>query len=73
MKRMGWFLPLALVAEPLVVSRAEIAKGVLTFSANDPVCGGKFRAKAGREGILLWIDGKSRGLIPRHHSFWETH
>jgi len=49
---------------------------VLFFSGvteGNRVCGGKFRAKAGREGMLLWIDGKSQGLIPKHHSFWETH
>jgi hypothetical protein len=62
MKLMDWFLRLALI--------------VLFFSGvteGNRVCGGKFRAKAGREGMLLWIDGKSQGLIPKHHSFWETH
>jgi hypothetical protein len=61
------------VAEPPIVSRAEVANGMLTFSPDDHACGSKFRAMLGSRGILLWIDGRSQGLIPRQHSFWETH
>ncbi|MCU1222882.1 MAG: hypothetical protein JWQ42_975 [Edaphobacter sp.] len=61
------------VAEPPIVSRAEVVSGMLTFSPEDHACGSKFRAMPGSKGILLWIDGRSQGLIPRHHSFWETH
>lgn len=61
------------VAEPPIVSRAEIRNGMLTFSPEDHACGSKFRAMPGNRGILLWIDGRSHGFIPRHHSYWETH
>jgi hypothetical protein len=61
------------VAEPPVVAKAEVADGVLTFSSSNPICGSKLRARPGSKGMLLWMDGKSQGLIPRQHSFWETH
>jgi hypothetical protein len=53
------------VPEPPVVSQAKVTDGVLTFSSSDPICGSKFRAKPGATGMLLWVDGKSQGLIPR--------
>jgi len=61
------------VAEPPIVARAEIRNGMLTFSPEDHACGTKFRAMPGNRGILLWIDDRSQGFIPRHHSYWETH
>jgi hypothetical protein len=61
------------VAEPPVVSQAEVANGVLTFTSSNPICGSKFRTQNGPAGMALWVDGKSQGLIPRRHSFWETH
>jgi hypothetical protein len=61
------------VAEPPIVSQAEVANGVLTFSPSDRACGSKFRLEPGSNGMLLWVDGQPQGTIPRHSSFWEIH
>jgi len=61
------------VPQPPVVSEAKLVNSVLLFASTDPLCGTNLKAKPGRDGVFLWVDGKPQGLIPRRHSFWESH
>jgi hypothetical protein len=61
------------VAQLPIVSKAQLVDGALQFASTDPVCGTNIKAKPVSDGIFLWVDGKSQGLIPRQHSFWENH